>query len=165
MTNPWRIQQLPQLSIHWLALQGVRHLVLDFDGVMAPHGDAEPLPEVLAWLKRSLETFEGKIYILSNKPLPVRIDYFKQHFPGVIFVVSPRKKPYPDGLLKIIESSGAKPNEVCLVDDRLLTGVLATQLAGASAVYITQPYASFKKRFWQESFFALLRNLERFFLA
>jgi HAD superfamily hydrolase (TIGR01509 family) len=164
-TNPWRIQQLPQLSVQWLSLQGVHHLALDFDGVMAPHGDSKPLPEVLDWLRRSISTFEGKIYILSNKPSQTRIDYFKQHFPSVIFIVAKRKKPYPDGLLQIIQTQEAKPNEVCLVDDRLLTGVLATQIAGARAVYITRPYAHFRHRFLEESFFAMLRNVERFWLA
>ena len=164
-SSPWRVGRLPELSLTWLAEHGIQHLALDFDGVMAPHGDAEPLPEVVAWLQQQAAQFNGHIYILSNKPLPIRIEYFRQHFPRVSFVMAKRKKPYPDGLVQILNTTGAKPEQVCLVDDRLLTGVLATQIAGAKAIYITKPYACFRRRFIQECFFAMLRNIERFLLA
>jgi hypothetical protein len=52
-----------------------------------------------------------------------------------------------------------------LLDDRLLTGVLATCLAGTGVVYITAPYVSFRNRFLVEGFFALIRIVERWYVA
>ena len=40
-----------------LAARGITVLVLDFDGVLAPHGDDAPLLEIVAWLKRCSATW------------------------------------------------------------------------------------------------------------
>ncbi len=149
-----------------LVARGITVLVLDFDGVLAPHGAAAPLPEVLAWLKScALVLGEERIFILSNRPDPLRADYFRREFPGIGFIAGVRKKPYPDGLLRIMELSGAAPKELLLLDDRLFTGVLATCLAGTGVAYITAPYISLTSRPVMEGFFMLLRLAERRFIA
>jgi len=141
-------------------------LVLDFDGVLAPHGNDVPLPEIVEWLRRCASVFgEERIFILSNRPDPARADYFQRTFPGVRFVSGVRKKPYTDGLLHIMELSGAAPCHVVMLDDRLLTGVLAACLAGTGVVYITGPYVSLTQRPLLESFFMMLRIVERGFIT
>jgi len=145
-----------------LAAQGATVLALDFDGVLAPHGADAPLPEVVTWLRRCVAVLgEERIFILSNRPDPVRVTYFHQIFPGVRFIAGVRKKPYPDGLLRIMELSGAAPDQVVLLDDRLLTGVLATCLAGTGVVYVTAPYTSLARQPVREGFFMLIRFAER----
>ena len=72
-----------------------------------------------------------------------------------------RKKPYPDGLLKIAELSKAKPSKMLLIDDRLLTGVLATFIANTQAIWIKKPYVNLKKHWGSELLFVALRKLER----
>jgi predicted HAD superfamily phosphohydrolase YqeG len=79
----------------------------------------------------------------------------------VHWICGVRKKPYPDGMLKIIELSQAKPNEIALVDDRLLTGILATTIAGTHCVYITKAYRRFASQPIRECFFSSLRFLEK----
>jgi uncharacterized protein len=149
-----------------LAARGITVLALDFDGVLAPHGAVLPLPEVVAWLRRcALILGEEKLFILSNRPDKLRVDYFRRTFPLAHVIAGVRKKPYPDGLLRIMELSGATPEEVVLLDDRLLTGVLAACLAGTGVVYITAPYLSLAKRPVMEVFFMLLRSAERRFIA
>jgi predicted HAD superfamily phosphohydrolase YqeG len=149
-----------------LKKQGIRVLALDFDGVLAPHGRNEPLPETARWLKACCSCFgEQNIYILSNKPTPARSDWFTCHFPGIRFISGVRKKPYPDGLLQIIEQSGAQPREVMLLDDRLLTGVLATCLADTSIIFIDRPYIDFRGNPVPELIFAALRAIERTLLG
>jgi predicted HAD superfamily phosphohydrolase YqeG len=160
---------VPQLTVavnpEELATQGVTVLVLDFDGVLAPHGDDAPLPEVEEWLRRCAVVLgEERIFILSNRPVPVRADYFHRVFPGIRFVSGVRKKPFPEGLLRIMELSGAVPGQVVMLDDRLLTGVLGACLAGVGVIYITAPYVSLAHRPLHESFFMLLRILERGFI-
>jgi uncharacterized protein len=148
-----------------LVARGITVLALDFDGVLAPHGAEEPLPEVVIWLRRCAALLgEERIFILSNRPDPVRLDYFRREFPKIHFIAGVRKKPYPDGLQRIMELANAAPDQVVLLDDRLLTGVLATCLAGTDIVYITAPYVALAKQPMIEGFFQLLRWAERRFI-
>ena len=141
---------------------GIVVLALDFDGVLAPHGRTEPIPEAAHWLSRCCYCFGAQnIYILSNKPTPERNAWFNSHFPGILFISGVRKKPYPDGLLKVIEMSGATPHQVMLLDDRILTGVLATCLAETGITYINKPYTDFRGNPLPEIFFAALRAVEQ----
>lgn len=141
---------------------GIMVLALDFDGVLAPHGRGEPIPEMTSWLSRCCSCFgEDRIYILSNKPTAERCSWFSSHFPGIRFISGVRKKPYPDGLLKVIEQSGVQPEQVMLVDDRLLTGVLATIFAGTGVIWIDRPYVDFRSNPFPEFFFATLRTLDK----
>jgi len=160
-TSP-RHCQLRQISSATLKQKGVAVLVLDFDGVLAAHGEPYPAEELQPWLHDCINTFDPKhVFILSNKPLPSRIAYFKRHYPGVQYITEVKKKPYPDGLQKIIALSRQPSESLMLVDDRLLTGGLAACIANVQLTYITRPYVLLSKRPLQELFFMTLRFLER----
>jgi hypothetical protein len=149
-----------------LKASGVTVLALDFDGVLANHGDPAPLPDAIEWMKRCEAVFGGdRIFILSNKPTEVRRHWFASNFPAIRFISGVRKKPYPDGLYKTGELAGAPQSQILMVDDRLLTGCLAALVAGARTCYIRQPYISFKQRPLAELFFFLLRKTERCFVT
>jgi len=152
--------RLDQISISTLKLKGIAVLVLDFDGVLAAHGEPEPAEELEPWLQACIDSFGPKqVFVLSNKPLESRIAYFERH--GVRCIVDVRKKPYPDGLQKIISLSGQAAEAVMLVDDRLLTGALAACIAQVSVTYITSPIVLLSKRPVSELFFMTLRFWER----
>jgi uncharacterized protein len=137
-------------------------LVLDFDGVMAPHGEDIPCKEVIDWLNRLLINFdENKVYILSNRPTIERKLFFKEYFPNITFISGVRKKPYPDGLELVAKISGVKNSNIALVDDRLLTGCLSCVIAGSQAIWVTQAYTNFTKSVISESFFKALRWLDK----
>jgi uncharacterized protein len=143
---------------------GVQVLILDFDGVLAAHGESHPHPDIIPWLDACVSAFGAShIFVLSNKPLPARLNYFARHYPGLRCITGTAKKPYPDGLYAIQQLSGLPPAAHALVDDRLLTGALAASIAGCRAIYITHPLANFRKRPLQETFFYLIRRAERFF--
>lgn len=145
-----------------LKKSGTRVLALDFDGVLAPHGRSEPLPETAEWLENCCSVFgQENVYILSNKPTAARSHWFGCRFPGIRFISGVRKKPYPDGLLKIIKTSGVQPSEVMLLDDRLLTGVLAAYLAETRVTYINRPYIDFRGNPFPELIFASVRAAEQ----
>jgi len=144
---------------------GVAALALDFDGVLAGHGAAVPLPEAIAWMKRCEAVFGGnRIFILSNKPTEGRRRWFAENFPAMRFISGVRKKPYPDGLTKTGELAGVPLPSIMMVDDRLLTGCLAALVAGATPCYIRRPYICFKFRPFAELFFWKLRVMERLFV-
>ena len=155
--------ELATVDVDLAALQaeGICALVFDFDGVLAPHAAAEPVADTQLVLEQALQVFGvGHIYILSNKPSVDRLNYFKQHFPGIVFIGGVRKKPYPDGLEKVAALGGYTPGQVALLDDRLMTGGLACLHAGSRLVYISRPLVNFSRHPVKESFFALLRWFE-----
>jgi len=154
-----RVTNLTEITLAWLQQRGIETLVLDFDGVLAEHGATKPLPEIETWLNHIYAVIP--LYVLSNKPLPARKLYFQTRYPNLTWVAAPRKKPYPDGLIQITKLTSKPSNTIALVDDRLLTGILATKLANTQGIYVTHPCANFKKRPLTESFFAMLRFLER----
>lgn len=156
----WHAKTVLDIDSKQLQQKGIQALILDFDGVLAAHGEPEPRSDVLRWLDQAEKTFKHQIFILSNKPNQVREDFFKQHYPDIQFIKDVRKKPYPDGLLHIQKSAQVDFEAMVLVDDRLLTGVLAALSVNAKAIWIRKPYANFKKRFRSECFFAFLRWLE-----
>lgn len=147
-----------------LKAEGIAALALDFDGVLANHGAAEPLPEAIAWLKRCESVFGGdRIFILSNKPTEARKRWFAGHFPRIRLISGVRKKPFPDGLDKTGELARVPLSAILMVDDRLLTGCLAAINAGAQPCYVRSPYISLRHRPLTELFFRLLRAGERLF--
>jgi uncharacterized protein len=158
-----RNRQLSQIQPMTFKKQGVAILVLDFDGVLAAHGEPYPAPELRPWLHDCIAVFgPEQVFILSNKPLPTRIEDFNRHYPGVRYILEVKKKPYPDGLQQIIAITQQPPDALMLVDDRLLTGGLAASIAQVPMTYITRPYVHFSQRPIQELFFMTLRFLERF---
>lgn len=157
-----QIFNLKEINADKLDAASVAVLVLDFDGVLAPHGESIPLPENEAWLKAlSQKIGEQRIVIFSNKPNVKRKNYFAQHFPMILFLEGVRKKPYPDGLGIIAEYKGIALHRIALVDDRLLTGMLASVLAYAQGYYFIKPYRNFWRRPIRETFFSFLRVMER----
>jgi len=151
-----------ELDPNAIRKQGFKAVILDFDGVLASHGEAELSPEIAGWLNNFIRVWkEETIFVLSNKPEIVRIRYFKKYYPGIKFIIPLRKKPYPDSILQVLQLTGVDARELLVLDDRLLTGVLAAVIANTQARYITHPLISFRKRPLRECFFMVLRTLER----
>ncbi|AIT09658.1 HAD family hydrolase [Candidatus Francisella endociliophora] len=150
------------LNPDFISKKGIKYLALDFDGVLASHGKPEMHPDVIKWLDDFVKEFaEERIFILSNKPTQERLDYFKKYYPGIRFISGVAKKPYPDGLNKIIELVDCQPRELALVDDRLLTGCLACLIAGCYPILITDPYIDMQNYTKEEKFFKFLRISEQ----
>lgn len=170
--NRWKLAAIPpflkqthEFDLSIAAGLGVRVLALDFDGVLGTHDAPEPLPAIMPWLDEAVRVYgAGNVFILSNKPTEGRRRFFETHYPGIRFVRAPRKKPYPDGLHEIIGTSGVAPHEVLFFDDRLLTGVLASVLAGTRVVWVAKPYIDMSLHPLHELFFRTLRAVERRFL-
>lgn len=154
------------ISPEYLVSLGVTVLILDYDGVLAAHGEPTPKEQVMVWLRQfSVVYAPHQIYILSNKPTIERKEFFQIHLPQITFITAKRKKPYPDGILQIISMSGANPEQLLLVDDRLGTGILATLIAGTKGLWLTRPYINIKTHPLIESGIIILRWLERTAIA
>ena len=161
-----QIKSILELDLSLVKKKGIRALILDMDGVLTAYGDIQLEPPIALWLKNCIEVLgKDKVFILSNRPKMARLDYFHQTFQGVNFIMVGQKKPYPAGIEKILQMTQLKPNEVLIVDDRLLTGILAAGIAQVQAFYVTKPLINFRKRPVKELFFIILRVVERFILA
>lgn len=156
------LESVVDLTPEFLSEKGINYLALDFDGVLASHGKPEILAEVKQWLDDFVTKFEeSNIFVLSNKPTQERLEYFKKYFPKIRFISGVAKKPYPDGLNKIINIINCQPQEIALVDDRLLTGCLACFIAGSYPILITKPYVDRENYTKEEKFFSFLRYWEQ----
>lgn len=160
--NKHHIKNILQLDPKKLKQLGINYIVLDFDGVLATYGQSSLDNCTRKWLKCLVNEYdEHNIFILSNKPTPRRVNYFAKHFPNIKFITNCLKKPYPDGLFKIQKKIFCKMHELALIDDRLLTGCLACILAGSFPLLVTNPRCNYLRYPLKESFFSLLRFIER----
>lgn len=155
-----QIENVLQLDPKRLKFEGIAVLVLDLDGVLVAYGEETLDPQISKWLNSCLDTFGlGQVFILSNKPTQARAQLFMAL--GIDFIQVLRKKPYPDGLIKILAQTKTAASTLLLIDDRLLTGILAAEIAGVKARWITKPYVNLKIRPWSECYFIALRAIER----
>lgn len=154
-----------EITIDTIKETGASIIVLDYDGVLAPHGINELGSDIIDWLNHITSEFgEENIYILSNKPKTSRCDYLRTIYPNIRFMTGIRKKPFPDGLTAIKNVADCKKSDIVLLDDRLLTGGLATCIAGTKFIYIKKPLISLAHNCIAEVFFIVLRSLERLFI-
>ena len=159
-----KISNISEIDCRKLKKEGIKVLVLDFDGVLAPHGKIHLEGKIRKWLTVALKTFPNRTYLLSNNPKRKRFMWLQKNFPHLHLLAGVRKKPYPDGLNEIIKHSKVRPKEVILVDDRLLTGVLATINAKTRVMYISNPEMHhFSRFFLQECLFSILRFMEKIY--
>ncbi len=157
--RPWEI------SIDQCRSTGATIIALDFDGVLAPHGDPRPAPLMLDWLDRCVGQFGAEnVFVLSNAPSPPRMAFFQDRFPDVRWQTGAARKPYPDGLEQIISLTRVAPRALLLVDDRLLTGALAACIADINFLYVRRPIVDLAKQTFKEIFFMTLRGTERLLL-
>ena len=149
-------------TIDWQKLHdsGIRVVVLDFDGVLAADKKKALYDGVSAILEIVQTIFGDHVYIFSNQPTSQRHAYFSELFPRIQFLVA-KKKPYPDGLISVIMREQVSPEKIVLVDDRVLTGGLASVLAGTQCILIQKPYICFWSNMMRETMFMSIRAVER----
>lgn len=171
LLDEFHVDKLISLNIANLKINGIKFLILDFDGVLSTYGEDQPLSEVIYWLEEAIANLGAKkIFILSNNPSLSRKIFLDKYFTeNIIFVIS-KPKPYIDGIEYIkgylLQELHQKPlnSEILLVDDRLATGILAAKIAGISSCLILNPYINMNKKFIVELIFIILRSFERLLL-
>jgi uncharacterized protein len=135
-----RVSKVLDVNPQQLFDDGISTVVFDYDGVLAPYRKKMP-HEVITWLGECIKIFGlSRICILTNNPSLKRIKYFATTFPGIVVIHGVKKKPDPEGLIKIINQNGVNPVEVMMFDDQLLSGILAARRAGTKSTLITKPY-------------------------
>jgi len=164
--NPnFQVPTCLSLNLQHLKDTGIRALAIDFDGVLAAYGEDTLLPAIEGWLNRCIALWGSDfIFILSNRPTATRKSYFLNRFEGVTFIEHVQKKPHPEGIHHILLRTQLPATAVLVIDDRLLTGILAALTVGAPVQWVTAPFITFKTRPFSELFFVILRFLEKHLL-
>lgn len=157
-----QIASIVDLSPQQLYSQGIRAVVVDFDGVLAPHGKIEPIAMARQWLQDCCKIFgPNMVFILSNKPTESRKEYFIKQYSGINFITAKLKKPFPNSIIEIMQITKLLPEEILLIDDRLLTGILAAIISNIRGCLITSPYVDYQQHFYYECIYAMFRKIEQ----
>lgn len=158
----YSIKTIADLDPQVLYDQGIRVVVFDFDGVLAPQDDLHVLEPELKKLADFCQVFSQQNVIMwSNNPIPARMLALQAQFPDVEWL-DDKPKPHPDAILQLIQVKACDPKVVMVIDDRLLTGILAGILAGTQVRLVTNPKIRKRGNFIVEVGFILLRKIEQF---
>lgn len=160
------INNVTSINVNMLKRYNIKYLIFDFDGVLVFHDSNYLNYSIKIWLIKLIQDFHqigitNNIFILSNNLNIDREKYFRLYFPSIKFIKKVRKKPYPDGIIKIGHHFNCSLSSIALIDDRIMTGFLASIIAGAFPILVINPLKNYRTNFFKEIFFSFLRFLER----
>ena len=113
--------------------KGIKLLLCDLDYTLAPKSVKTPPVGVKPWID-GLKAAGITVMILSNNRSGKRVDDFC-HALGIDYV-GHAQKPLPKGLRRAMARAGVTAGETAMLGDKLLTDVLAANLAGAAALMV-----------------------------
>ena len=116
-----------------LAAMGVRGLLLDIDGTLAPTHVSEPEPRYLTWARKIREA-GVRIMILSNNKSEKRACRY-----GELFECPWMHKagtPKAPGFHKAARILGLEPRELAVVGDQIYTDMLGARRAGMKGLLV-----------------------------
>lgn len=145
------------VTAEYLRKKGVKLLLCDLDYTLAPKAVKEPDESVHAWIA-SLQAAGITVMILSNNRRPVRVERFCA--PLGIPYEGHAGKPMPKGIYRAMERVGAKKEETAMLGDKLLTDMLAANLAGVLGLMV-EPLGGAVTP-WQKVLHALQAPFKRF---
>lgn len=116
-----------------LRQKGVRLLLCDLDYTLAPKSVKTPPEGVKPWID-GLKAAGITVMILSNNRSGKRVDEFCRQL-GIDYVGHARK-PLTKGLRRAMDKAGVTARETAMLGDKLLTDMLAANLAGAAALMV-----------------------------
>ena len=116
-----------------LRQKGVRLLLCDLDYTLAPKSVKTPPKGVKPWID-GLKAAGITVMILSNNRSGKRVDEFCRQL-GIDYV-GHAQKPLTKGLRRAMDKAGVTARETAMLGDKLLTDMLAANLAGAAALMV-----------------------------
>ena len=113
--------------------KGVHLLLCDLDYTLAPKSVKTPPQGVKAWID-GLKAAGITVMILSNNRNPARVERFCREL-GISYE-GHAGKPSARGFRRAMARVGVTPEETAMLGDKLLTDVLAANLAGVTALMV-----------------------------
>jgi len=156
------LERIEHLTPEYLLRSQIQLLLLDFDGVLSSHGAIKPTESVINWLKQLDSHFSlKKVCIYSNNLFTERVRYIESTFPEIHLMHFLKKKPYPDDLLRLLQTRQLSPSDVLVVDDRITSGILSACIIGTEALLPRKAVVDYRGSFVKECFYSAVRFLER----
>ena len=152
--------ELTDLSPDFLAQQGIRLLMLDFDNTIVPYTTDTPTPQMEAWLMTMLQS-QVQICVVSNSKRD-RVKVFCEKYG--IPCITHAKKPFSKGINQCIDQFQISRENCALAGDQIYTDTLGANCAGIRSVLvkaINNHNIWLKLRHFAEMPFILLANSRR----
>lgn len=134
---------------------GIRAIISDIDNTLVTYDDAEPTPDVRAWMTALAEAGVSVAFVSNNDH--ERVELFNRSLGVPAFAKG--GKPLTGGLKRALSALGADKSEAVLLGDQLLTDVMAAKRFGIRAVAV--PPIKDKKSL----FFRAKRAIEKPFMT
>ena len=145
------------ITAEYLKNKGIRLLLCDLDYTLAPRCVKEPDETVHHWIA-SLHEAGITVMIVSNNRNPARVQRFCAHL-GIPYE-GHDGKPGTRGIRHAMARVGATESETAMLGDKLLTDMLAANLAGVLGLMV-EPLGGAVTP-WQKVLHALQAPFKRF---
>lgn len=132
LTPDYMFGSYEEVTPEFLALHGIRALLIDIDNTLAPYEVAEPDERVRAWFCR-LEEHGVRAALVSNNH-PPRVERFNRTLGLPAYPDS--GKPHRKTLLAAMERLGVSPEETAVLGDQLLTDSYAGKHIGLPSIIV-----------------------------
>ena len=123
---------LTDLSPEFLAQQGIRLLMLDFDNTIVPYTTDAPTAQMELWIQRMLAS-NIKICVVSNSKRD-RVKIFCEKY-GIPCVTHARK-PFPKGINQCLTQFQIPKENCALAGDQIYTDTLGANSAGIRSILV-----------------------------
>ncbi|MGM9609365.1 MAG: YqeG family HAD IIIA-type phosphatase [Eubacteriales bacterium] len=120
------------VTVEFLAREGIRYLILDIDNTLAPYEQPEPDEEHLAWFAALSAAGVRAVFVSNNKP--VRVTLFNERI-GIPFFAK-AGKPGRRSMRRAMEKIGATPEETAMMGDQIFTDVWAGRRVGVRTILL-----------------------------
>jgi HAD superfamily phosphatase (TIGR01668 family) len=128
-----KYRDVTEITAADLSEMGVRGLLLDIDGTLAPTHAKNPEPRFLAWANK-IKTAGVRLFILSNNRSSKRAEHY-----GRIMDcpwMHQAHKPRPEGFHKAARILGLQHWELAVVGDQIYTDMLGARRAGMKGLLV-----------------------------
>lgn len=120
------------VTVDFLAREGIRYLILDIDNTLAPYEQPEPDEEHLAWFAALNAAGVRAVFVSNNKP--ARVTLFNERI-GIPFFPK-AGKPGRRSMRRAMEEIGATPEETAMMGDQIFTDVWAGRRVGVRTILL-----------------------------
>jgi HAD superfamily phosphatase (TIGR01668 family) len=124
--------EITRLTPEYLASQGIRLLMMDFDNTIVPYTTSVPTEEVVNWFAL-MKSSDIQICVVSNSKND-RVRIFCEKYG--IDCITHAKKPFPKGIRECLERYQLPATECALVGDQIYTDVLGANGCGVRSILV-----------------------------
>lgn len=123
---------LTDLTPQYLAQQGIRLLMLDFDNTIVPYTTNIPAPAMETWLRTMAES-DIQLCVVSNSKRD-RVKKFCAAYG--IDCITHAKKPFSKGIRQCLDRYQIAPAACALVGDQIFTDTLGANCTGVRSILV-----------------------------